>query len=264
MRPQARPPSRPSPTQSTTGKHHDDPDPLDVQVEVPPALRTKHLHPAVVREHREIYIRGYVAGLAAPVRRRHGRFAWVATILATIALVLAAFWAGHVTAAPRPAVQVTPSELSVGSLETEPALRTEAPSTPVPSSAPAPQPSGGIGEPASYCKPGHCETPPRPAVSRGTLPGGGITGSATWYDWHPGEAAAGPGLRDFLGPDWRGTTVTVISPGCTCRPVAVVLTDWCLCRDDRIIDLDAGSFAQLSDLRRGIIRVQVLEGDWTQ
>lgn len=73
----------------------DHPIPVDVQVEIPPALRTKRLHPAVVREHREIYIRGYIAGLGSPYRRpRPPIRVWIAVVLATTALVLTAFWAG--------------------------------------------------------------------------------------------------------------------------------------------------------------------------
>lgn len=104
---------------------------------------------------------------------------------------------------------------------------------------------------------------PTPEPQRVTGIGGGIRGTSTWYRWHPGEAAAGPLLREFLGSDWRGSVVTVIAPGCTCRPVAVRLTDWCLCRDDRLVDLDVGSFAALADPSRGVIPVIVLEGDWT-
>lgn len=231
-----------------------DPDPLDVQAGVPPALRMKRLHPAVVREHREIYIRGYVAGLAAPVRRRHGRFAWVAVVLATIALVLTAFWTGHVTAAPRPAAQVTPSELSVGSLETEPALRTEAPSTPVPSSAPAPQPSGGIGQPASYCKPGHCETPaPQPRiVSHGT------SGEATWFDVGPGIYAA---IRPDLG---HKGDLAIVCGGAPFHCVSAPITDVCAClgpNSDRLIDLSIDAFRSFADPSAGVLRItlQVLE-----
>lgn len=128
-----------------------------------------------------------------------------------------------------------------------------------PAETAAPQPTGGIGEPASYCKPQFCAKP-QPRIVDGPQ----LAGSSTWYAWHPGEAAAGPGLRRWLGPDWRGTVITVIAPGCGCKPIAVRLTDWCLCRDDRIVDLDAASFAKLSPLDRGIIRVIVMEGDWTQ
>jgi hypothetical protein len=33
------------------------------------------------------------------------------------------------------------------------------------------------------------------------------SGAATWYDYVPGGAAAGPALRRALGAGWRGTTV---------------------------------------------------------
>ena len=81
-----------------------------------------------------------------------------------------------------------------------------------------------------------------------------ITGQATWYRWHAGEAAAGPGLRKALGRTWRGRTVTACSGG---RCVRVRLTDWCLCRGERIIDLDVRAFGRLAPPSRGVIRVEV-------
>jgi hypothetical protein len=81
-----------------------------------------------------------------------------------------------------------------------------------------------------------------------------ISGKATWYRWHLGEAAAGPLLRKALGPHWRGRTVTVCSGRCT----RVRLTDWCLCsRERRLVDLDSRSFARLAPLSRGKIAVTV-------
>src|ERR1700686_3621122 len=66
-----------------------------------------------------------------------------------------------------------------------------------------------------------------------------ISGVASWYAWHPGEAAAGPALRRFLGSSWRGTVVRVCAKVC----IRVRLTDFM--RADRLIDLDSRSFAQL-------------------
>lgn len=81
-------------------------------------------------------------------------------------------------------------------------------------------------------------------------------GTATWYRWRQGQAAAGPGLRAALGRGWRGKTVRVVSGG---RSVVVTLTDWCACKGNRIIDLDVRSFARLADPSRGVISVRVTE-----
>lgn len=84
-----------------------------------------------------------------------------------------------------------------------------------------------------------------------------IGGTATWYDGPAGHAAAGPGLRDALGSDWRGQRVTV----CHESPcVSVILSDWCLCRGTRLVDLDDASFARLAPLSRGVIAVSVEYG----
>jgi hypothetical protein len=83
-----------------------------------------------------------------------------------------------------------------------------------------------------------------------------VSGQATWYGTGPGtgHAAAGPGLRRSLGADWRGTKVRVCSVG---RCVSVRLTDWCACRDRRIIDLSDEDFRRLAPLSRGVIEVEV-------
>lgn len=86
--------------------------------------------------------------------------------------------------------------------------------------------------------------------------GPSLEGIATWYRWHPGEAAAGPGLRRFLGKSWRGSVVTV-SRGS--RSVTVRLTDWCACPGRRIVDLDVRAFAALGDPSLGVLRVEVQE-----
>lgn len=85
-------------------------------------------------------------------------------------------------------------------------------------------------------------------------PGPSLRGVATWYRWRPGEAAAGPGLRAFLGKDWRGSVVTVRRGS---RAVRVRLTDWCACPGGRIVDLDVRSFSRLGAPSRGILRVEV-------
>jgi len=85
------------------------------------------------------------------------------------------------------------------------------------------------------------------------------TGTASWYDWHLRQAAAGPRLRALLGRDWKGKTVKVCASGhCT----LVRLTDWCQCfkgtARERLIDLDDRAFAALAPLSRGVLRVKVV------
>lgn len=82
-----------------------------------------------------------------------------------------------------------------------------------------------------------------------------VRGTATWYDWKPREAAAGPGLRRAIGRDWRGSWVRVCVDGIDC--IAVKLTDWCGCPRGRVIDLDRRSFARLAAPSRGVIPVTV-------
>lgn len=86
-----------------------------------------------------------------------------------------------------------------------------------------------------------------------------LGGVATYYDYHQGQAAAGPALRDALGPDWRGQTVTVCGTNGAC--VRVKLTDWCACGDrngrDTLIDLDVRDFGKLALPSMGVIDVTV-------
>lgn len=85
-----------------------------------------------------------------------------------------------------------------------------------------------------------------------------VAGVASFYRWHPGEAAAGPALRHWLGPHWRGQSVTVSRAG---RSVTVILTDTCQCYEgtatERIIDLDRRSFAVLASPSRGLAGVTI-------
>lgn len=94
----------------------------------------------------------------------------------------------------------------------------------------------------------------RPAAS---MSGHSITGIASWYRYVPGGAAAGPALRRALGPGWRGTVVTVCA-GDRCV-YGIALSDWCGCNtaNEKLIDLDRASFAQLADPSRGIVKVTV-------
>lgn len=86
-----------------------------------------------------------------------------------------------------------------------------------------------------------------------------VTGRATWYGARGMIAAAGPGLRQALGPGWRGRAVLVRAGD---RSIVVRLTDWCACfgrnpAKERIIDLSDDAFAKLAPLSAGVIVVSV-------
>lgn len=120
--------------------------------------------------------------------------------------------------------------------------------TPRPSAAPVP---AGSGAPVSVTRPAIRQAPKSEVLP----PRRGLSGQATWYRWRPGEAAAGPALRAALGPNWRGTEVTVTANGSSVR---VRLTDWCACHPtSRLLDLDARAFSALGPLSRGVLRVTV-------
>ena len=89
--------------------------------------------------------------------------------------------------------------------------------------------------------PGSAATLPAPRRS--------ASGHATWYRWHPGEAAAGPALRRALGR-WRGRVVHV-------NGIPVRLTDWCQCYGSRLVDLDVRTFARIASPSRGVVKVTV-------
>jgi hypothetical protein len=82
------------------------------------------------------------------------------------------------------------------------------------------------------------------------LTGHRLAGPATWYRYHPGQAAAGPRLRAALGAHWRGRVVAV-------NGLRVRLTDWCACPYGRVIDLHVGDFARLARPSTGVLRVSV-------
>lgn len=119
--------------------------------------------------------------------------------------------------------------------------------------APQPYPAAGLSSENSDSR---AATPSERTTNDGGAPLL-VSGTATWYSWRPGEAAAGPALRAALGSGWRGSTVTVTSAG---HSVTVRLTDWCACGSGRIIDLDSRSFARLAPLSTGVIRVTVSSG----
>ena len=94
----------------------------------------------------------------------------------------------------------------------------------------------------------------RPNVAAGvTEPRARITGTASWFAYIPGGAAAGPALRSALGPGWRGMSVAVLGPAGWVR---VVLSDWM--RADKLIDLASADFPSVcGPLSRGICEVEV-------
>jgi hypothetical protein len=79
-----------------------------------------------------------------------------------------------------------------------------------------------------------------------------VGGTATWYRYRTGQAAAGPRLREALGRSWRGRTVRV-------NGVPVKLTDYMGTRNRaKVIDLDDGLFRRIcGPLSRGVCRVTV-------
>ena len=89
-----------------------------------------------------------------------------------------------------------------------------------------------------------------------------VRGSATWYAYRIGQAAAGPRLRSALGTHWRGKVVTVWyafkrGTRTITRYVHVRLTDWCACPRGRVIDLDRRAFAALASPSAGVLSVRV-------
>jgi hypothetical protein len=85
-----------------------------------------------------------------------------------------------------------------------------------------------------------------------------VSGVATRYAYHQGQAAAGPALRKALGKHWRGDKVDVCKDEAC---VTVRLTDFCACGDRHgqptVIDLDNRDFAKLAHLGAGVIDVRV-------
>lgn len=108
---------------------------------------------------------------------------------------------------------------------------------------------------------GYSETVPRNAGNYPTL-----TGVASWFCRPPSSvctkgypascqcAAAGPRVRAWLGPDWRGSEVYVSTED---RSIRVRLVDFCACPTGKVLDLFASSFAFLAPLSRGVIEVRL-------
>ena len=115
------------------------------------------------------------------------------------------------------------------------------------------------GGPANPVEPFEPFEPFEPSSSSSTT---SVRGSATWYAYHIGQAAAGPRLRSALGTHWRGKVVTVWytfkrGTHTITRYVHVRLTDWCACPRGRVIDLDRRSFAALASPSAGVLSVRV-------
>ena len=81
-----------------------------------------------------------------------------------------------------------------------------------------------------------------------------LSGPASWYRYRPGEGAAGPRLRAWLGAAWRGQRVVVTANG---RSVVVTLTDFMVA--DRLVDLDRASFAVLANPAVGLVLVTITQ-----
>lgn len=86
----------------------------------------------------------------------------------------------------------------------------------------------------------------------------GIRGTASWYGATGMIGAAGPELRRWLGKNWRGTRITVISGS---RSVTIRLTDWCACGvRHRLVDLSDDAFRRLAPLSQGVVKIVIPEG----
>lgn len=169
-----------------------------------------------------------------------------AAVAAALALVLA--WSPADTRTPRPAVVAIPSGLR-GLAETDPRRQPAAPV--IVSDAAYPSPVVAILRGPRDGSPRHV---PMPALQRAHDARRGV---ASWFVASESSAAAGPALRAFLGPSWRGQRVRVSAGG---RSVVVTLSDWCLCivgRSERLIDLSASAFSRLAPLPAGLVRVEV-------
>ena len=178
--------------------------------------------------------------------------------LAALTIVFMAGFAVGRASASRPAVQQADRSAGHERMTTEgvsplpspdfAGRRTEAPmgspgTSPSPSKGrvtPSPRPTRM--QPAATARP-RAATPARHSIG----------GKATWFRSPSGVSAAGPALRQAVGPGWRGTRVTVCAAG---RCVRTVLGDWM--RADRLIDLDDDIFrAVCGPLSKGVCAVMV-------
>lgn len=93
-----------------------------------------------------------------------------------------------------------------------------------------------------------------PVVAKAEIADPVIGGRATWYAASGMIGAAGPALRSYIGPKWRGSLVSICTATEKC--LVVRLTDWCACPRG-LIDLSDDAFAQLAPLSKGVIGVTV-------
>lgn len=163
--------------------------------------------------------------------------------LLALACLAWALWIGFLFPAPRAAERQVP---------VAPLLRAPDFSTPAASATRAPAVAATREPTPTTTSPVTGSVTMRPVASNPAS----LSGRASWYRYVPGGAAAGPLLREWLGPKWRGMHVQVCAAS-TC--VTVKLSDWCLCTGSprRVIDLDSRSFAQLAPLSRGIVAVTI-------
>ena len=109
----------------------------------------------------------------------------------------------------------------------------------------------GVGAPVPSVQVGNLASSTSTLVAGSRV--GALWGQVSWYAYKPGQGAAGPALRTWLGSGWRGTRVRV----CTLqRCVVVTLTDF-MRRADRLVDLDSRSFSQLAPLSVGVVRALI-------
>lgn len=85
-----------------------------------------------------------------------------------------------------------------------------------------------------------------------------VSGVATYYDYHQGQAAAARALRAFLGSDWRDSVVRVLGP---LGALNIRLTDYeSSAIPNRLIDLDRDDWITLcGNPSRGVCQVTVVK-----
>lgn len=212
------------------------------------------------------------------------RRAWFAPdlVLASVAVLVVTAW----PSAPRSASEGSPAHIwpvdaAATSAPSVLPVRSGAPighDAPPPPSSPSTSGTGAAASMPATRKAARPRSSPAPTKRLRVITGsighvqlGGVAGAATWYckpgrsactkgyppdqcrvPWWRCYAAAGPLLRDVLGPGWMGRRVRVSAGGSS---VVVTLIDWCACPGGRAIDLYSQAFEQLADLAKGQITV---------
>lgn len=121
-------------------------------------------------------------------------------------------------------------------------------------------PSTSPTPPPSPARTPHSATPaPKGSVGTAYIQVKGVAGIATYYTYHRGQAAAAARLRAYLGPGWRGETVTVCHES---RCLRVILSDYeSSTIPGRLVDLDVNDWAAIcGDPARGVCDVVVSHG----